>query len=132
MDLSKLDVVTAADEGALLTLKHPVDESTLETEKGPMQILLVGTDSSTYRNILKNRARQRLNQKKSTKIDLDEAELKGIQLLAKCTLDFINILDDGKYVKYTYEDAIKLYQKYPWIKEQVDEFMSDRSNFLKG
>ncbi len=133
MDLSTLDVVSASNQGATLELIHPVTEEKIVDDDGNvMSITVLGTDSQTYRDILKARTRQRLNQKKQSKIDLDEAEHKGLELLARCTMGWANIYDEGEKVPFSFEAALNLYKKYPWIKEQVDNFMADRSNFLKG
>ena len=146
MDLSTLDVRKAANEGAELELIHPTEGTILREpvpETAPegtigeaLVIMLAGTDSEVYREALKSRARQRLNQQKkknrAEQTDFDEAERKGIELLAKCTMGWRNISEDGKELQFNVNNAITIYTKYPWIKEQVDVFMADRSNFLKG
>lgn len=147
MDLSNLDVRKASNEGATLELEHPtegfilrepVPENAPEGTQGEaLTITLAGTDSDVYRDALKARARQRLNQQKKKKnkeeqVDFDEAERKGIELLARCTMGWNHISDNGKPVPFNTNNAITIYTKYPWIKEQVDTFMADRSNFLKG
>ena len=135
MDLANLDVKAAADEGATLHLEHPTTGELLfadDEKKKPMTIKLVGTDSQIYNDILQRRARKQVNKRRPDKIDVAEARRKGTELLARCTLSWNNILNGGKNTKHSYEAAVKLYEEFPWIREQVDRFVGDRSNFLQG
>jgi hypothetical protein len=50
--------------------------------------------------------------------------------MAKCTKGWSGITEGGVEVKFSYENAVKLYTKYLWLREQIDRFMADRSNFL--
>jgi hypothetical protein len=96
----------------------------------------MGSDSDEYRTTIKKRfeqaQRQQAKSKKGNEIDLDEAEDKSRDLLAKMTLSWENVEEAGKKVSCTFESAKDLYKKYPWIREQVEKFISDRSNFIKG
>ena len=123
-DLATLDTAKVAEEGAELLVSHPTTGEDLG-----IKIVLIGTDSKTFRDISKTRATASLK-KKSRDIDLDQGEVESIELLAKCTKGWEGITEDGIEVKFTYENAVKLYTKYLWLKEQVDRFIVDRSNFL--
>jgi phage/plasmid-associated DNA primase len=62
-------------------------------------------------------------------IDFDLKD-ESVELLAKCTKGWSGITESGKEVPFSYENAVKLYTKYLWLREQIDRFMADRSNFL--
>jgi len=130
-DLQLLDSVALANEGEKLVLLHPATEEELD-----ITITLMGSDSDEYRNTIKKRfeqaQRQQAKSKKNNEIDLDEAEDKSRDLLAKMTLSWENVEEAGKKVACTFESAKALYKKYPWIREQVEKFISDRTNFIKG
>ena len=55
-----------------------------------------------------------------------------MSLLAKCTTDWAGIVVEGETLDCTYENAVKLYGRFAWIMEQVDEFVADRANFTKA
>ena len=131
MDLQLLDTVALSNAGEKLVLLHPSTKEELD-----ITITLMGSDSDEYRNVIKKRFEQAQRiQAKSTKpqeIDWDEFEDKARDLLAKMTLDWENVLEDKKKITCNFENAKELYKKYPWIREQVEKFISDRSNFIKG
>ena len=123
-DLATLDTSKVAEEGAELHVAHPATGEDLG-----IKISLIGMDSKTFRDISKIRATASLK-KKSRDIDLDQGEAESIDLLAKCTKGWEGITEDGIEVPFSYENAVKIYTKYLWLKEQVDRFIVDRSNFL--
>tara|TARA_R110002051_G_scaffold324424_2_gene421627 strand:+ start:24062 stop:24481 length:420 start_codon:yes stop_codon:yes gene_type:complete len=137
MDLSNLNVVEKANTGEVLKLLHPVTGEILNdagekcADKKDVKCFFVkvlGADSDLYRNVVKRRL-ERLQNKKSKKIDMDESEAKGIDLLAKCTLDCY-LIEDGKPIEFSKNEMVRLYTKYPWLREQVDKFIDERENFL--
>lgn len=129
MDLNKLDVVKMANEGTVLELLHPATGEVLTDEKGktpkPFFVRLLGSDSDVYRNSIKRRFERNQN-KKNQKLDLDDAQIKAAELLAKCTTGCF-MVEDGKEVVCNRSEMTRLYLKYPWMREQAEEFMADRS-----
>ena len=63
-DLATLDTAKVAEEGAVLCVAHPTTGEDLG-----IKIVLIGTDSKTFRDISKSRATASLK-KKSREIDL--------------------------------------------------------------
>lgn len=123
-DLAKLDTAKVAEEGVELHVAHPTTGEDLG-----IVITLIGTDSKTFRDISKSRATASLK-KKTREIDLDQNESDAVELLAKCTKGWTGITENGKEVAFSYDNAVQLYTKYLWLREQIDRFMADRSNFL--
>ena len=123
-DLAKLDTAKVAEEGAELRVAHPTTGEDLG-----ITITLIGTDSKTFRDISKIRATMALK-KKTREIDLDQNESDAVELLAKCTKGWSGITENGKDIPFSYDNAVQLYTKYLWLREQIDRFMADRSNFL--
>lgn len=123
-DLATLDTSKVAEEGAVLRVKHPVTGEHIGFE-----ITLIGTDSKTFRDISKSRATASLK-KKSREIDLDQNESDSVELLAKCTKGWTGASESGKEIPFDFDNAVYFYKKYLWLREQVDQFMADRSNFL--
>ena len=123
-DLAKLDTAKVAEEGAELRVAHPTTGEDLG-----ITITLIGTDSKTFRDISKSRATASLK-KKTREIDLDQNESDSVELLAECTKGWSGITENGKEIVFSFENAVQLYTKYLWLREQIDRFMADRSNFL--
>lgn len=135
MDIANLDVVKFANEGNILELTHPItgevltDEGEKIADKKNVKkyyLKMLGSDSDVYRNTLKRRFETNQSNKRK-KIDLDVAQRKAAELLAKCTVECY-FIENGAIVECTKEEMIRVYLKYPWIREQAEEFMSDRSN----
>jgi len=126
MDLSQLDVQAAAENGANLEVRHPATGIVIPG----MTITVLGTDSKTYRNAIKARLRQRVNQRKKNDFDPEKAEKEAVELLADLTVDWDGISLDGQVLKCNRENCITVYSRFAWIREQVDEFIGDRANFL--
>lgn len=130
MDLSTLAVTS---DGQKLELRHPVEGTLLKTDKGePITITLVGTDSDVFRKAQRAILDRRLNQKGKTKLSSAEIEQEGITTLASCTVGWSGIKIDGKELPFSKDNVKALYGRadLPWIKDQVDEFIADRSNFM--
>jgi hypothetical protein len=129
MDLNNLDVVKLANEGAVLELLHPGTGEVLTDEKGKEPkawfLRMLGSDSDIYRNTIKRRFERNQN-KKNSKIDLDEVQVRTAELLAKCTVDCY-IIENGKPIECSQSEMTRVYLKYPWLREQAEEAMADRS-----
>jgi hypothetical protein len=139
MDLSQLNVVEKANEGTVLELLNPFDGEPL-TDEGekvadkknikPLYLRLLGSDSDVYRKAMNRRLEKNINKKNKNKnIDLDDAKLKGAELLAKCTTECY-LIEDEKAVVCTPAEMTRLYLKYPWLQEQAENHMADRSNLM--
>jgi len=126
MDLSTLDVKAVAEEGATLEVRHPVTGNLIDG----MSVKVLGTDSATYRNAVKARIRRAANQRKKQDFDPDKAERDALELLADLTVGWDGVELDGEPLKCTRENCIMVYGRFPWLREQVDEFVADRANFL--
>lgn len=147
MDLLNLDLAKQANEGSVLNLVFPADctdpKSGEKHEKGdpitdgkgkePKQfyVRLLGTDSDTYRKLTNRSLEKTFNSRdKKKKVDMDQAQRDTAEKFAKCTTECY-FIENGKEVECTTSEMTRLYIQYSWIKEQVDEFINDRSNFTK-
>jgi hypothetical protein len=132
MDFAAFDTA-AASEGAVLELRDPagaplVDE---DNNNAPVTITVLGGDSDVAvkeRNSATNRI---LKQRGRGLITAESSQADGIRLLAKCTKAWSGIKVSGEVLECTYDNAVKFYTAYPFVRDQVDEFMGDRANFLR-
>ena len=133
MDLSNLAVT---QESKTLELLHPVDGNVVKDDEfGAFTISLLSSDTNNYKsefNKLMKIAREQKNEQTAR-----NAEEKACEMLSKITTGCNIILDkkiDKKPMKFS-EKAIKdIYfdPRWTWIREQVEAFIRDRANFIKG
>ena len=127
MDLTNLKTT---EEGVKLQLRHPATDELLfadDKEKRPMQIELAGSDSKRFRKINAQLVRRMQGKKKQSTEDVENGVT---EQLVGVTLSWSNIMMDGKELLFDVDTAKDLYNGQRWIREQVAEFISDRSNFL--
>ena len=123
MDLTNFNLAEKSEEGAELTLVSPAGEEL------DAKIVLVGKDSPKYRNAFK-KIIERKSVKKQKKIDLDLADRETVELVTACTISWQNIEEDGVVIEFNAENAKRIYTEHAWVREQADEFIGDRANFL--
>jgi hypothetical protein len=73
---------------------------------------------------------------RNTNVPIESVEADGIQLLATVTKSWRQgekqtLTVEGKELPCTKDNAVILYERFPWIKEQVDTAVGDRANFIK-
>lgn len=132
MDLSSFDTVAAADEGALMTVEHPTTGQPLTQPDGsPVTIRLLGQDSKRWRGYVHRTANKRLQSRK-TRQTAEEIEAENTEGWVALTMGWSGIVLEGRPLDCTPENARLIYTRFPFIREQVAEFVSDRANFLRS
>ena len=104
----------------------------VEDTETDFKIKLAGLDSYIYRNWIKTSLNKRLAKKKKRDFSFEESERSSVELLAALTLGWEGLELNGEDVPFSYEAALGLYSdpNNKWLREQVDEFVNDRSNFF--
>lgn len=128
MDIASLD----PGKGTFaLELRHPATGAPLGAT-----VTLYGQDSAAFRNKALELQRRRLDRlAKRGKLDAADPvglEEDGIELLAAVTEGWAGIEEAGKPLVHCEAAAIDLYRRMRWIREQVDEAVHNRANFLQG
>ena len=119
MDLATLDSVKAANEGAAMEVLHPTSNVPLKDDQdNPITITLIGQDSDKVKKRQRLEMNKRLKAGRRSTMTAEELEEQGIKL-------------DGQLLDCTADNAMKVYKRVPWLREQVDSFVGDRANFLK-
>jgi hypothetical protein len=132
-DLDQLDIVSQANEGSMCVIRHPVTgEEQYQDNGDPVYLMLAGMDSTMYRDAQRKIADSRLNRKsKSAMINLADIEAEQISLLAECTLGWGGMVVAGKELPFDRKTVRSIYEKYPTIREQAEQHVADRSNYLR-
>lgn len=133
MDLSKYSV-DPDNQTAKMVLVHPETFAPIEGEEGNQTtITLHGPDSTAQKEVTRkfqNKALKDGVKRKKLNISAEQMDAQALALTVAATADWENIELEGETLECTPENAKKLYKDYPWIREQVEEFMADRANFL--
>lgn len=132
MDLATLDTKKGSEEGFEFQVTHPKTGEPLE-----IWITVQGMDSEQFQSTIKAQQRKRmdrLTRRKAQAITPDEIEAEGYDLLATITIGWRTgekfTLDGQPFPAFSKAAAKQLYARFRWIREQVDEAMGDRANFL--
>ncbi len=125
IDLWDLDISQHAETGSKLTLHHPVSQQALA-----ISLYLKGQDAPSYRRVIRKQIDWQISEGKS---DLTAAEMERhhIERLAAATIGWDEVLYKGAPLPFTEENAKTLYSEQIWIREQVQQFIEERANFLK-
>lgn len=125
-DFASRDVTAKADEGAELEVLDPANGKPVG-----VFITLAGADSAVHRKATAAIANRRAKGGFRRNINLDDLQTESIEILARCTLGWSGVVLDGKDVPLSKEAAVALYTRFPWLREQVETFISDRANYLQ-
>ncbi|MDI6742661.1 MAG: hypothetical protein QMD11_07965 [Smithella sp.] len=137
IDLASLDTIKGSNKGFDVWICHPSTNEDLG-----IIIHVLGKDSDEYQQIIYAQNDKRVEMKIKNAgtyltrrgyagISTEEVAQGGIELLAGCTKSWSGVVLDGISIDCTYDNAIMIYKRFPWIKEQVDTAIGDRANFIK-
>lgn len=140
MSLKSLDLGGIANTACVMTLLHLIDRTPLQNGDVPVTISLLGKDSDVFvkaTRVIRNKAMERAKAK--IKYAAAEQDQEALETIARCTtgwtgipLCWIDGSDDESNAEFSFENAVKLYERQRWIFEQADEFVGGRENLLKA
>lgn len=132
MDLSNL---IPTDDTIVVTLKHPITDEPLTKDDGKeMTITVYAPHSAQYKSVIHEQTNKRIQKaSKGKKISFTAEDIENatLELLAKTTKEWAIQLN-GKSPKCSYTEAVELYGKLSWLKQQVLDAQEDYNSFLKG
>jgi len=133
-----LDSIGVPSETGVVYLYHPVTDEPLyvdDAKSDAMWIEVYGLDSDHYKKVQNNQTNRRLQKAQRSggraSITAEQQEAMNLDLMAKCVKSW-NIVLGGDQPECNEENARSLFQIYPWVRDQVWDFMHDRKAFLKG
>jgi hypothetical protein len=137
-NLSSLDTTAVAESGAVMKVRNFATGEVLMTEdKKPVTIVLAGEDSERFKKAdLANRNRRIDRMQvgvRGAKASAAELDSDNLEMLVAVTIGWSNIAIDGDdELPFSHDNARVLYTKLPWLREQAQAFVLDRTNFLKA
>lgn len=110
---------------ATLNVKHP------KAGDIGVQIEIAGKDSDLYQEEFKKYRKKLFSQDKD-EVGIAATRKLIAEFLAKITISWENVTWEEEPMECSYDNAYKLYSDpaYKWLRDQVDDFASDRGNFL--
>jgi hypothetical protein len=134
MDLRQFEAKKAED-GAEMIVRNPLDGSPLLQDDGePVVVILLGEDSSTFQKLQRKNTNERLRRnlggRGRLRVSMEEIESDALELLITCTVGWKGMAWDGEEKDPTPKNIREAYTLFPWLREQAQEFIADRSNFL--
>lgn len=134
MDLKSYDITAQAEAGADLELMLPNGTAVIdEKTKRPVTIKLLGVDSRKYQDLMHKVANRRMSRRAKSRKALtssEEVDSDQLELLVKMTVDWFGLVLDGKPLEFTEENVRMVYTQFAWIREQAEDFIQDRANYL--
>jgi hypothetical protein len=127
VELSLFDTKTKGNTGVAIELLS------LQTgRKSGATITVHGRDSDVYVQCLEERARQLMEraERKEPALTSDERIEMGCELLARNTIGWEGLTENGEPIPFSYSRAFALYKMYPAIRRQIDAAIEDDKNFV--
>jgi hypothetical protein len=126
----------AATKGAWLHLIHPVSgELLFDGPDKPVRWLIAGRDSEQYQRTLNAQQTRRIEDSAKTRAKTLTGErftAEALDLMAACVLEVENSTFAGQPLLGSFEAVRMVLKKEPWIADQVEAFLTDRSLFLSA
>lgn len=128
MDLNRFNTTVASDIEQTLELINPyTGQVILDENDQPLELYLYGMQSTAARNALADRERKSGKNKTPT---LEQSRRIGAEFLAAITAGWSDNFElDGEPLKYSRQNAIKLYMEQDWIGRQAMDFAGEITNY---
>ena len=145
MDISQFDSIKTqvseleveGPDGDLLTY----DTGEKDDENKPLHkivtISLVSSDSSEYTRAYKDqvtdtisKVAKRAGKGGKFKVTGDSVDNDKLELAIACTKGWVGFELNGKVLEFDPKSCRMLYTRVPFIREQVEQYLNDRGNFL--
>ena len=134
MNTLDLKDLTPNLDDVIVTIKHPTTGEVLKNDDGTdMTITVLAPHSKEYKKAQHEQISKRLKkaqESKSQDVDYSDIEEATLEVLAKVTKSW-DITFDGEKPELTVAKAKSIYDEVFWIKNQIEEEVSDSLDFMK-
>lgn len=127
LDIAEFE--NSVQDTAELTILHPVT-----FEPTDMKITLYTADSDVWRKELMRLRRENAKyENRRDGVPPEKRDSDSVNILVAMTVGWTGINENGSPLPFTKENARRVYAnpKLRFIREQVDEFIGDRQNFIR-
>lgn len=130
-----LESIGAPKDTATITLFHPVSGDELRDGEGsPMYVEVYGQDSDVFRKIdraIANRNIQKARKSRNSSLTADQMESQRLERIVKCVRSW-NLVIGGQSPECDESTVREVMEKYDWLRDQAEEGIYDRANFLSS
>jgi hypothetical protein len=107
------------------------------TDGQPVTLQIVSVDDPRYikvqRRVLDERIAKQQRKRNKASMSAEELARESVRLVAAGIVGWsANVVMGGAPFPYSPENAEKLCEDFPFIREQVDDAINDRTRFFKG
>lgn len=136
-DLATIDTAETANIGAVMHLNGPdgaplYQDPVGDADPEPVTITLLGDDSDALIRMDRQNTNAVLRGSGPQAMTAELSEAKNINRLARATVGWSGIQVGGETIEWSEEAAKGLYRRFRWIRQQANQFVSDRANFSKA
>lgn len=125
-----MDTVEKSEAGITFPVLRLDTGEPLVNGETPVTITVKGPDSAAYKRAYRETQNKRLKAVAAgLEFDDEQAE---IELLAAVTMSWTGFHDGKSEAPCTPENAALVYKRFPVVKDQVQNRVSSRRNFIKG
>ena len=137
MAIKTLTLKQSAEKGVDVAILHPTTGLPLG-----ITVVVCGSDSETFRAINRKQLNRKLEQQQKQRnrqgaMTAEVLEVESMDVLVACTKSWRTgdrnqiEFDDNEWLECTAENVRRMYEELPWLKEQIDQEIGDRNNFLQ-
>jgi hypothetical protein len=124
-DLSAFDGLKEAQENGIdVEIRDPTGQPI------GIAIKIAGPDSERQRKAIQALTNERLNNEDAATATAEDIERNALKILASSVISWTPIVLDGSDLPCTEENAIRLFSRFPFIREQVEKRAGKRAGFL--
>jgi hypothetical protein len=125
-DLADFDsLISSQEEGLDVEIVHPKTREPLG-----ISIRIAGPDSKRQQDAVNRQIDARLRTQSAEPLTAEETRENNLRLLASSVITWSGVVLDGKPLDSTIDNAVLVFRRFPFIKEQVDAKAGNRAAFL--
>ena len=128
VDLSEFNgLAQAQDEGIDVPILHPKTGEELG-----ITIKVAGPESQRQKRMRNALITDRMSRNRNRRVTAAEIEEDALKVSAAAIISLTGVMENGKAIEYSRDNAEDLLRRYSFIREQIDTAVSDRSVFIKS
>ncbi|MGO4450140.1 hypothetical protein AB4Y96_14545 [Phyllobacterium sp. TAF24] len=125
-DLSAFDSLKDAQESGIdIEIRDPAGQPI------GISIKIAGPDSERQRKAIQAITNERINNEDLAQATAEDFEQRTLKIIAASVISWSPIVLDGADLPYSEDNAIRLFARFPFIREQVERKAGKRAGFLK-
>lgn len=134
-DLSSVDTLAAATVGVEMPLKDLRGRPMKNSAGSEIKLILMGIDSPEYQAVqianIRRSSERAVNKAGDDEIIAGRID-DNLRATASCVRGWSGMLDScGSEIPYSPDAALELVKRYPAVRDQIENFVADRVNFLR-